>query len=647
MEKDKLIKKLLEESGQADGRTEASAPTVMETDGRTEAFAPTGMETDGRTGSFAPAIEKQPKGRGAEKREEIITSAKIREAMEILKKYKADKAETEARITEEHRWWLRRHWEMISSEGDKNKPKPTSAWMFNVIANKHADAMDNFPEPNILPRALDDEKDAKTLSSIIPVILERNDFEKTYSNAWYYKLRHGFVPYGVTWNTSAADGLGDIEISEIDALNIFWEKGISDIQKSRNLFITNLVDTDILEAEYPQFAGKFSSGTGFDIKRYDESIDLSKKSLVVDWYYKKYQNGKSVLHFVKFSGEAVLFATENEEEYRETGLYEHGKYPVVFDVLYPLPASPIGFGMIAITKSPQLYIDKLDSVLLENAVLHARPRYFTSRADGVNEEEFLDVSRQLVHVEGGVSDDRLKPIEVPSVGSYAMNMLQQKIQEMKETSSNNDATNGSGASGVTSGAAISALQEAGNKQSRDMISASYRTYREICFLVIELIRQFYDEARSFRITGADGGAEFVEYSNASLNPQSGAAAYLGQSEEEYSSLTRKPIFDIDVKPQKRSAYSKLSQNSMAKEFYQMGFFNPEYATQSLACIEMMDFDGKEKIKSLISQGQTLYKQLQAAQQENAQLLNMLGGAVGQTGGQTGAIDPATIEEGLI
>lgn len=553
----------------------------------------------------------------------VIGVKEITEAMNILKDYKSGKAELEARILEENKWWRLRHWEIISANKDGKDPEPTSAWMFNVIANKHADAMDNYPEPNVLPRMRDDEEDAKVLSSILPIIFERNNFEKTYSDAWYYKLRHGFVPYGITWNEDTEDGLGDIEIKCLDALNIFWEKGVSDIQQSRNLFIVNLVDTDILEAEYPQFKGKFGGGSGFDIKKYDENIDISKKSLVIDWYYKKNQDGKTVLHFVKFSGNTVLYATENDEDLRETGLYEHGKYPVVFDVLYPEPASVSGFGMIAITKSPQLYIDKLDSVLLKNAALHASPRYFTSRADGINEKEFLDASKALVHVEGGVSDDRLKPIDVPSVPSYAFNMLEYKIQEMKETSSNNDATNGTASSGVTSGAAISALQEAGNKQSRDMIGASYLVYKEICYFAIELMRQFYDERRSFRIMGEDGTASFVEYSNQNLMPRSGQASYLGQSSEEYEDLRRKPIFDVTVKPQKRSAYSKLSQNTLSKEFYQMGFFNPEFATQALVCIEMMDFDGKEKIKSMISQGQTLFKQLQQSQMQIQQLQQLL------------------------
>ena len=574
-------------------------------------------------------LDSSDKGRDTIPEKKPIGEEEVTAAFKTLMDYKSKKASLENRILEEDKWFKMRHWDFISKEGDEKRPKPTSAWLFNAIANKHADAMDNYPEPNILPREQSDEQDAKSLSSIIPVLLERAEFEQVYSDAWWYKLKHGFAIYGVTWDNALEDGLGDISISLLDALNVFFEPGISDIQCSKNLFIVSLVDTDYLAGMYPSFADSFASGNSFDIKKYDSDMnDYSDKSLVVDWYYIKNINGKRVLHYVKFSGTAVLFATENEEYYKDRGLYDHGKYPVVFDVLFPEASAPYGFGLISIMKSPQMYIDKLDQLLLENAAFTARPRYFSSHEDGINEEEFLNLNNTIVHVEGDVSENRLKEISVPTIGSYAMNMIQYKVQELKETSSNNDATSGSATSGVTSGAAIAALQEAGNKQSRDMIAASYRAYSAVCCFMIELIRQFYTEERSFRITGSDGQPEFIRYSNRNITARGGSASYIGQPREEYENLSRRPVFDIAIKPQKRSAYSKLSQNNLAKEMYQMGFFNPELATQALCCIDMMDFDGKEKIKSQIGENNALYGQIQsltAQLKEQAELISRLTG----------------------
>lgn len=554
---------------------------------------------------------------------QVIDKKAIEQAAKTLKDYKDGKKNFESRIVEEEEWWKLRHWDVIDKDKSTDRPKPVSAWLFNSITAKHADMMDNFPEANVLPRTKDDQESAKVLSSILPVVYERNNYEETYSDASWYKLKHGVAAKGVFWNTELEDGLGDIDTQFIDMLNIFWEPGITNLQASRNLFIVSLKDNDLLNMEYPQLKGK-AGGKVIDVKEYvyDDTVDVTDKSLVVDWYYKKRNSaGKTVLHFCKFVGSEILFASENEPEYAETGFYNHGLYPVEFDVLFPEEGTPIGFGYIAIMKSPQMYIDKLQQVMLENSLMCSKPRFFSKMNVGINEEEFLDWSKPIVHVEGDIDQERLRPIEVQQVGGAAQNILQMKIDELKETSSNRDFSQGSTASGVTSGAAISALQEAGNKQSRDIISTSYRSYRRECYLAIELMRQFYDEKRSFRITGEAGQYEFVDFSNKMMQGKL-IPPYKGQ--QDYVEIYKKPVYDIVIKPQKRSPYSKMAQNELAKELYGMGFFNPQLAEQSMTALELMDFDGLEAVKAKVQQGQTLLNMVNDLTQKLAMLESFMG-----------------------
>jgi hypothetical protein len=58
----------------------------------------------------------------------------------------------------------------------------------------------------------------------------------------------------------------------------------------------------------------------------------------------------------------------------------------------------------------------------------------------------------------------------------------------------------------------------------------------------------------------------------------------------------------------------LSQNQLALEFYDRGFFNPQLAEQSLQCIDMMDFEGKEKVRQGIQKNSMMMQQLQQLQQ---------------------------------
>lgn len=583
----------------------------------------------------------------------VIGQKEIAQAAATLKKYKEGKTSLEQRIISEEQWWKLRHWDEVkkgqtADEKKAARAEPTSAWLFNSLANKHADLMDNFPEPNALPRERDDEEDAQTLSSIIPVILERNDYEETYNDASWYKLKHGVVPKGVFWNQELEDGMGDVDLRFLDILNLFWEPGIKDVQASRNFFIVDLKDNDLLEQEYPQLKHR-TGGSIIEVEKYvyDDNVDTSNKSVVVDWYYKKRTpEGRTILHYCKFCGNEVLFASENEPERYPNGFYDHGEYPVRFDVLFPEEGTCVGFGLIAIMKDPQLYIDKLQQAILENALMAARPRWFSKQEVGINEEEYLDWSKPIVHVQGNISDERLRPIEVPSVPGYVMETLQMKIDELKETSSNRDVSQGSSSGGVTAAAAIAALQEAGNKVSRDIIAASYRSFAKECYLVIELIRQFYDEKRSFRITGETGKFQYIQFDNSALKGKPIPPAYAGQElEPGYMPATRRPVFDIVIKPQKRSPYSKMAQNELAKEMYGAGFFNPQLADQSLTALDMMDFDGKEKVIERVQTGQTLLQQVMMLQQQVMQLTSIITGQQMAPQGATGGAQSAPRSEG--
>lgn len=498
--------------------------------------------------------------------------------------------------------------------------------MFNSLANKHADAMDNYPEPNVLPRARDDADTAKELSSILPVALDQNEYEQVYSDAWWYKLKHGTAVKGVFWNGAKDGGLGDIDLRLVDLLNLYWEPGITDIQASRNVFHVELVDNEVILEQWPFAKNHLGQGLTAQRYQYDESIDTSDKSLVVDWYYKR----RSVLHYCKYVGECVLYASENDAQYAERGYYDHGKYPFVFDVLFPMAGSPAGFGMIDVMQSAQAAIDRLDKAIVRNADIASRVRYFARDTGSVNETEFADLDKDFVHCAGDVGEDSLRQIVVNPLADIYATILNNKISELKETSGNRDYSQGATTSGVTAASAIAALQEAGSKLSRDMLKSAYRAFVQECYLCIDLMRQFYTAPRCFRITGESGAQPgFVDFDNRGLMPQPQGVEFgvaLGD---------RLPVFDITVVPAKKSTYSRLSQNELAKELYGLGLFNPQLADQSLAVLDMMDFDGKDKVVEKISQNQTLYTQLMAAQAQMAQMAAVIDGLTGGSTNLTG------------
>lgn len=529
------------------------------------------------------------------------------EATDILMRYKRGKVNLEKRIQECEEWWKMRHWEITERKGEPTgNPmdlRPKSAWLFNVILGKQADAVEAYPEPIVLPREKLDKGEAENLTSILPVVLEHNDFEETYAaNAWTKNIS-GTAVYGVFWDKSKLHGMGDITIKKVSALNLFWEPGVSDIQDSPHFFHVEKVDIETLEQTYPDLKGKLKSHGRISLAEFETEDHVSgdKKAVVVDWYYKKRDQGREVLHYVKFTGEHVLFSTENDPELAQRGWYDDGLYPFIFDKLFPVEGSPCGYGYVDIGKSPQMSIDLINQQLLKSAVINATPRYFRSQGAKINIEQFADITQPIVDVAGSLDDTSLMPIHTPPPSPSSMKMRESMIEEMKYTSANMDVQNGITGGGVTAASAIAALQETAGRSSKAATKASYRAYARLVTMVIERIRQFYDLPRQFRILGPGGVEKFMFYSNENIRAQQMGIPFGAESG------IRMPVFDIDVKPQRQTAYTRLSQNELAVELYSMGVFNPAMADQALMLLDMMDFTGKEELRARIEQNMMMYQ----------------------------------------
>lgn len=557
----------------------------------------------------------------------------IENALTTMLKYKSAKTSYTEKVVNAEEWWKNNHWDRFTSNSSNpNDPKPVSAWLFNSIINKHADFQDNMPCPAILPREKSDEETAKLLSQVVPEILDQNGFENTYSDCSWDKPKTGTGVYGVFWNQEKENGLGDIEIKKVDVINLFWEPGIEDIQKSKNVFSVDIINRETLISEYPHLEEKISAQEILYKPEYiyESQIDTTDKIQVIDWYYKKKVRSeiegvittRSILHYCKFVPGVVLYATENDPEMQGSGWYEHGNYPFVFDVLFPEKGMPVGFGYIDIMVNPQEYIDKLDQVILKNASLQ-RPRYFVKDGTGVNIDDFLDLSKDIIGTTGNVDENTIRPIETPKLSGEIMNTRNAKIEEIKETSGNRDFSQGSTTSGVTAASAIAALQEAGSKLSRDMIKGTYTAYTKVVTMVIELIRQFYDLPRCYRITQPNGNTDYVTLTNENLRSRE-------LSESDDNPVLRKPVFDIKVSAQKASPYSRIANNELAKELYGMGVFNPENADRALAVVSMMDFDRKDEVLRKISENGTMYQQIQQLSMAMQQMASLIGETTGDS-----------------
>ena len=99
---------------------------------------------------------------------------------------------------------------------------------------------------------------------------------------------------------------------------------------------------------------------------------------------------------------------------------------------------------------------------------------------------------------------------------------------------------------------------------------------------------------------------FESFDNSGIKPQSQGVdfgLYMGE---------RLPLFDIEVGAQKQTTYNKISQNELMLQFYNLQFFNPQNVDQALACLEGMDFNGKQDVIDRIQRNGTMFEVLQQA-----------------------------------
>lgn len=585
----------------------------------------------------------------------------VKRALADLEEYVGAKWFIDQKATENQQWWRQRHWSVIneSNAGVEAHTRVGSAWLINSLLNKHADIMDSFPKPNVLPRESNDEEEAKNLTDVIPTILEHNDYEGVYRRMAWDICIDGAAITGVFWDSTKHDGLGDIAINNIDIHNLFWKPGIQDIQESDKVYYVSLMDTDVVKARWPKIADKIGPNNSGKVTQYmhDDHYDTSQMVEVIDMYYKKtvlrpvnlagtdeegnetsihlYDVPRTILHYACIIGDQLAFCSENEEGY-ENGFYEHGQYPFVIRRLFPVKDSPWGFGYLDIMKNPQKDIDKLDQAIIKNALMKAKPRYWVRKNANIDVDKFADWDNEIVEVASQDLGDAVAIMQVNDVPSGIMNHHVSKIEELKETSGNRDFSQGSTQAGVTAASAIAALQEAGSKLSRDVNKELYRGSREEYFLVIELIRQFYAEPRDFRVDDGVGGYRFLSFSNANIVEEDIPT-------EDGGIRHRRSIFDISVTAEKQSPFSRAAQNETAKELYSMGMFQPENAIPALACIDMMDFEGKDKVVAQIQDNSTMLQQMQAAMQLISQLA-LQDDRIAQMAMQSGLMAPEQLAE---
>ncbi len=473
---------------------------------------------------------------------------------------------------ENEEFWRANHWNGVAKR-EQDEPRPVTPVLFSTLESILSDIMDSYPEPVLLGEEPGDDALAVSLADVIKYILKRRHYRATYRSKCRAALKKGASVQEVYWDRDLYGGLGDISVRSWDVENFLYDPKCPSIQDGRACFKFAFYHSEWLKARYPH-AVDLVKADGY--RRENIPGDAARDEddvMVMEYWYKTFTDGRPSVHMALLCGRVLL---EKSEDGRPQGMYAHGMYPFLLEPLYPLDGQPVGLGIVDIYKNLQSYADRLDQIILKNALMSGKVKLLVNRGAELDEDALSDWSKEIVRG-SRIDDASLRWFQPAPLSPHVLQHFYGKIQSIKDESGQNQFTRGEGGMGVTAASAIMALQEAGNKRSRLLIEQMYDGFEQLVKMIIALIAEDYTEARTFRIVGEEGERTTV---------LSGAMLRKGESARDID-------FDVSVQVQKSTPYTTIYQNDLALKLLGAGVLQPQEA------LSMMSFEGRDRIVSQV------------------------------------------------
>ncbi len=509
----------------------------------------------------------------------------------LFNEYREAYAPEWARLERCERLYLGDNWYGVP-ESEKNEPRPHTPVLQSTIENVRADLMDNYPEAVIVA---DDPRYTRE-ASLLSAAIHENHIRCCYLDE-YAALMHDLLVYGYMIQETGFDaslnaGLGGAFLRHVDARGILFDPCCTDLQDSRAVFRFAPYTKEWFSQHYPAFADEMRPDA-FSVNRLRDSVLYQRHHdsiLLIECWRRVYDPSLGVyrVHMQKLAGGLLL---EDSRVQKPDGYYAHGEYPFVLTKLFPRRGSCLGFGFVDMFETQQRYADKLDQIVLKNALMASRNKLLITSASGFDADDLRDWSKEVHRGENlnGVTWFPTAPLP-----AYILEYIDRVRNSIREESGANDFSRGMTRGGVTAASAIAALQELSGKRSRMAARAVHSAFEAAVRQEIEVEREFaiFDRV----LPSADDAKNAPAVFNAQL------------LSHETTLKNRVPLeFRVTVKVQRENRFSVLANNELVLELVKLGMVTPDVG------LSLMTFDGKEQALSLMREKTSAQTQTDASQ----------------------------------
>ena len=484
------------------------------------------------------------------------------------------------------------HWHDVP-ETDAGEPRPVTPVIQSTIENVRADLMDQYPQAVITADSPEYAEAAELLSAVIGENHTRMGYAKEYAKLTHDLLVGGYMVQEVGFDPNLNGGMGGAFLRQVDPRSIMFDPLCADIGDSRAVFKFAAHPREWFKQRYPHKERDMDSDSLLLKPVRDSLLSVSDGDsiMLIECWQREYdpETGSFAVHMKKMAGGVLL---EDSRTAKPEGCYRHGQYPFVITSLYPRRGSCLGFGLVDMFENQQLYSDKLDQIVLKNALMASHNKLLVTGASGFDVDDLRDWSKEVHRGENlnGVTWFSTAPLP-----GYILDYIRAMRNGIKEESGANDFSRGMASGGVTAASAIAALQEMSSKRSRMAARSIHDAFEQAVRQEIEIEREFCIFPRSVKTKGGRG-------------------MFTGKDLVKISELGNElPLeFVVSVKVQRENRFSVAAHNELMLTMLKAGMITPDVA------LEMMNFDGKEQVQSLMAKKLEEAREQQEAEEKKKQ-----------------------------
>lgn len=515
-------------------------------------------------------------------------NSEARELYALFREFYEAYAQERSRLERCERMYRGEHWYDVQIESP-DEPRPVTPIIQSTIENVRADLSDYIPEAVISA----DREEYRNLASLMTHIIKENHlrcaYDEEFSLFTHDLLVGGYSVQEIGFDPDANGGIGGAFVRHVDNRSILFDPLCTDIADCRAIFKFTHHTRDWFDQHYPEKADKLKEdGYLLDLAEDDLLTPRYNRSILLIECWRRVYDSKADkyhVHMMKLAGGIML---EDSRLVKPEGYFLHGEYPFVITPLFVRKGSCLGYGFVDLFETAQRYSDKLDQIVMKNALLASHNKLLLTSASGFDADDLRDWSKE---VHQGENLNGITWFSTAPLPAYILEYISDMRHTIKEESGANEFARGMTNAGVTSGTAIAALQEASGKRSRMVAKSIHAGFRRAVMQEIEIEKEFTLKRRCMAELNAIGTENAVDVEK--LNSVSAALGEIAKLPAELR---------ITVKVVKQNAFSVINNNETVFKLVERGMITPEVG------LRLLTFEGKEEALELMKQTQPAVKQ---------------------------------------